>query len=227
MAFAIPGEELSYSMPPAAGGRAVYPVEFRVMATRQSDGKRIELDTLRQFAVPRALTAGEFLTGMLEMKVPVGNYSTSVLVSQADGRGAVAAVRTVATPRLEPVLQVSDLVLGQEKSTVHWNSGSNAVPLNPLNAYPKGGTAEVYYQLSGLTVGTSYESRFEFYKAGETDKSPKLRLAFKEQAPNIRGEMMRSLGLVNLDPGQYQVRFVISGGGHEAAALTWLTIASK
>lgn len=227
VAFAIPGEELSYSKPPAAGGRAVYPVEFRVMATRQSDGKRVELDTLRQFAVARALTAGEFLTGMIEMKVPSGNYSTSVLVSQADGRGAVAAVLTVTTPRAEPVLQVSDLVLGLEKSPVHWNSGSNAVPLNPLNAFPKGSTAEVYYQLSGLTVGTSYDSRFEFYKAGETDKPAKLKLAFKEEAPNSHGEVTRSLGLANLDPGQYQVRFVISGGGHEASAISWLTVASK
>jgi hypothetical protein len=227
VAFAIPGEELDYATPPAAGGRAVYPVEFHVMATRQADGWRVELDTLRQFAVPRPLTAGEFITGMIEMKVPAGIYSSSVLVSQADGRGAVASVMAVATPRAEPVLQVSDLVLGQEKSPVHWNSGSYAVPLNPLNAFPKGGTAEVYYQLWGLKVGTSYDSRFEFYKAEETDKPAKLRLAFKEQAPATHGEVKRSLGLANLDPGQYQVRFVISGGGLEASAISWLTIASK
>ena len=227
VAFAIPGEELAYSTPPAAGGRAVYPVSFRIMATRQTDGRRIELDTLRQFAVPRALAAGEFISGMLEMKVPSGNYTTSVLVSQDDGRGTVAAVLTVTTPRQEPVLQVTDLVLGQEKSPVHWNSGRSSVPLNPLNAYPKGGTAEVYYQLSGLTVGDTYDSRFEFYKAGETGKPARLKLAFKEQAPATRGEMTRSLGLANLDPGQYQVRFVISGGGHEASSVSWLTIASK
>lgn len=227
VAFAIPGEELSYSMPPTAGGRAVYPVEFQVMATRQSDGRRIQLDTLRQFAVPRAFAAGEFLTGVIEMKVPAGNYATSLLVSQADGRGAVASARTVATPSPDRILQVSDLVLGQERTTVHWNSGSSIVPLNPLNAFPKGGTAEVYYQLSGLTVGASYDSRFEFFKAGETSKSPRLKLAFKELAPETHGEMKRSLGLANLEPGQYQVRFVISGGGHEAVALTWLTIAPK
>ncbi len=227
VAFAIPGEELAYSTPPAAAGRAVYPVEFHVMATRQSDGKRLELDTLRQFAVPRPLVSGEFITGMLEMKVPAGSYASAVLVSQADGRGAVANVIAVATPRADPVLQVSDLVLGQEKSSVHWNSGSHAVPLNPLNAFPKGGTAEVYYQLWGLKAGTSYDSRFEFYKAGETNKPAKLRLAFKEQAPGTHGEVTRSLGLANLDPGQYQIRFVISGGGQEASATSWLSIASK
>jgi hypothetical protein len=197
------------------------------MATRQTDGQRVELDTLRQFAVPRALVGGEFITGMLEMKVPSGSYATSVLVSQDDGRGAVAAVMTVTTPKPEPVLQVTDLVLGQAKSPVHWNSGSSSVPLNPLNAFPKGGTAEVYYQLSGLTVGATYDSRFEFYKAGETGKPARLKLAFKEQAPAARGEMARSLGLANLDAGQYQVRFVISGGGHEASSVSWLTIAPK
>ncbi len=227
VAFAIPGEELTFSTPPEAGGRAVYPVQFRIMATRQSDGNRIELDTLRQFAVPRGLTSGEFITGMIEMPVPAGTFSTSVLVSQADGRGAVAAFRAVVTPEAGSVLQVSDMVLGREGSSVRWNSGSNMVPLNPLNAYPKGGTAEVYYQLSGLTVGTSYETQFQFYKAGETDKPPRLKLTFKETPQQARGEVMRSLGLSNLDPGQYQVRLVVTGGGHTGTSISWLTIASK
>ncbi len=169
---------------------------------------------------------GEFITGMIEMKVPAGTFATSLLVTQADGRGAVIALNGVATPRAEPVLQVSDIVLGREGSSVRWNSGSSLISLNPLNAYPKGGAAEVYYQLSGLMVGTPYDTKFELYRAGELDKPAKLRVAFKETPQQSRGEVTRTLGLTNLEPGQYQIRLVISGGGHQASALSWLTIAA-
>jgi hypothetical protein len=224
MAFALPGESLGHATIDS-GGRTVYPVAIRVISAALTNGQRTDLDTLRQFIAQAPLKPGQFIAGMLEVPMRTGRYTISIVFSQSDGHGAIAHLHEVVVPGSAAALQLSDLVLGRENSSVHWNSGTTVVPLNPLNTYPFGGSAEVYFQLSGLTPGTSYQSKFEIFRAGDDPKhAPRLTVSFSQDAPQAHMEVSRTLGLNKLDPGRYRLRLVVSGGGSSATAVQWLTI---
>ncbi len=226
VAFALPGEKLSYTTPPEAGGRAIYPVRVRVLSIDQVTGARYELDSLRQFAAAAPLKEGQYLTGVAEMKVPAGRYTTTLVLTQDGGKGALARLAAVEAPTNQG-LRVSDVVLGREGSGVTWNSGSTRVPMNPLNVYPKGATAEFYYQLSGLTSGQTYATTLEFIPAADKDAKPKLSLRFSATADTERAEVARSIGLENLEPGSYRLRVTVTGAGATSSATAWLVIGKK
>lgn len=227
VAFAIPGGRMAYATPPSAGGRAIYPIHVRVIAVDRATGHRIELDTLRQFAAAKPLAEGEWLTGVVELPVPSATYGATLLLTQDDGRGALARLTTVRVPGAAPTLDISSIVLGREGSGVRWNSGENVVPLNPLNAYAKGATAELYFQVGGQTAGQNYDMKLEFFAAGEEQKKPKLSLAFKENAARNRTEVQRAVDLKNLDPGSYRLRITVTGAGGTATEDAWLVIAKS
>lgn len=226
VAFAIPGDKLSYGTPPEAGGRAIYPVRVRLLSINQATGERHGLHSLRQFAAAAPLKGGQFLTGVAEMRVPPGRYTTTLVLTQEAGKGAMARLAAVEAPGAAG-LRVSDVVLGREGSGVWWNSGSSRVPMNPLNAYAKGASADLYYQVSGLRAGQSYATRLEFIPAADKEEKPKLTLSFSATADGPRAEVLRSVGLENLDPGSYRMRVTVRGGGEEASAIAWLLIAKK
>jgi|CXWL01.1.fsa_nt_gi GWxTD domain-containing protein len=226
VAFALPGEKLSYSTPPEAGGRAVYPVRVRLLSIDQVTGARFELDSLRQFATATPLKEGQYLTGVAEMKVPAGRYTTTLVLTQDGGKGALARLAAVEAPANQG-LRISDVVLGREGSGVTWNSGTTRVAMNPLNAYSKGMTAELYYQLSGLKSGQSYVTKLEFVPAADKEGKAKLSLSFPATADADRAEVVRSIGLENLEPGSYRLRVTVTGAGASSSATAWLVIAKK
>ena len=224
VAFAIPGAQLEYTTPPEAGGRAVYPVRVEVMLSRRSDGTRFDLDTLRRFATAAPLAGEQYLTGLVELPVAPGRYVATVVLSQGD-LGSIARLGEVVVPAARAALSVSDIVLGREGSGVRWQSGATTVPLHPLNAYPKGGTAEVYYQLAGLKNGARYATRLELFGAEDDSEKPaRLSIDFETTATDTRAEVSRSLGLQNLAPGRYRVRLTVRGGEESASALAWLAV---
>ncbi len=195
------------------------------MVSRVRNGTRTETDTLRQFTTAAPLTAGQFITGLAELPLPPGEYAVSAVFTQTDGHGAIAHLGNVLVPGEKQILTVSDLVLGRDNSGVHWNSGATNVPLNPLNTYPKGTAAEVYFQLSGLAVGATYQAKFELFRADDdAKKGARLTVSFPQAAAQERLEVARSLGLQQLDAGKYRVKLTVAGGGAETTATAWLTI---
>jgi hypothetical protein len=225
VAFAIPGDQLAHTTPSGGDSRAIYPVRLQLMAARERDGVRMDLDTLRQFATPAPLTNRQYLTGIIELPAPPGSYDVSLVVTQADGRGAVAHLGSVAVPGSGPRLSMSDLVLGREGSGTRWNSGATVVPLNPLNAWSVSAGAEVYFQLSGLVTGESYVTKYEFFLSTDGPKrGPRLTISGSQVATQSRLEVTRTLGLQNLPPGRYRVHVTTTGGGRSVTATAWMTI---
>ena len=224
-AFAIPGEQLTPLPVNNANGRPVYPVRVRVLTARLSDGTRADLDTTRYFATAKPLAKGEYLTGLAELPVSPGRYSATLMLTQPDSGGSVAHLPALMVPGNARQLTVSDLVLGREGSGVHWNSGATVVPLNPLNVYSRDGGAEVYFQLSGLEPGSSYETRFDFFRSDDDVKhAPRLTISSTQLSGSQWTEMQRTLGLRNLDVGRYRVQLTVRSNGKTAMSTAWVTI---
>jgi hypothetical protein len=224
MPFAIPGDDLS-STTDSASGRTVYTVSFRFSAENHASGQRSEQDTVRRFVTGAPLRRGQFLTGVAELPIPVGSYGVSLTVGQRGGRGAIARVTDFTVGDAAGPLSLSDLVLGREGSGATWSSGDETVALNPLNTFPARSSAAVYFQLHGLVPGQSYTTKFDFVRAGDdSTAAPRLTVSSQQTAATASTEVVRSLGLQNLDPGHYRVRLTVTGAGASATSTAWLTI---
>jgi hypothetical protein len=225
IAFALPAEDLGYGKPDSARSHVSYPLRLQIMAANIRTGQRTDIDTLSRFSTDAALNHGQFISGLVEVPAAAGTYSVGVVVTQADGRGAAIATRNVSVPGAAGRLSVSDIVLGREYSAVRWNSGAASVAMNPLGTYPKGGSAAMYFQLVGMSVGNSYQTRFEFFRADdEPNHGPRLTVSFTQPAQQDRIEVSRALGLKNLDAGRYRVKLTVSGDGAQTTTTTWLVI---
>lgn len=221
-AFAIPGDQLDGTRPPAAGGRTVYAVRM-MLSLLDGQGRRVDVDTLRNFAVATPLQKGQFLTGTLEVPLAPGRYRGSLLISQGDGRGAVATLPGIGVPGPGTRLTISSVVLGREGSGTAWRSGNAVVALNPLGAFTEKGQAELYYQVTGQAPGTSYQTTLEFFDASSPEKSA-LTLRFEENADASFREVHRTVGLANLKPGQYRLKVTVAGGGASTTETAWLVV---
>jgi len=221
-AFALPRDQLKAAKSNANGSE--YPVAIQLMASDAS-GRRVDLDTLRTFVTTVASEKNQFITGLVELPVPAGAYHATFVVSQEGGRLGIAHLAEVDVPGRGGALSVSDLVIGSSASGVQWNSGTTEVALNPLNTFPVGGTAEIYFQLGGLRPGTSYAERFDVFRAGDDSiHTPRLTVAFLQPADHERIEVSRSLGLAQLDAGTYRVKVTVGTGSEAKSSLGWLTI---
>ena len=127
IAFAVPGTQLATETTHAGAAPSGHPIRLQVIAYRASDGRRVDFDTTATFGPSHALGRGEYLTGVVELPVPPGSYTTSIVFTQDDSSGAVVHRDNVVVSGDEGVLRVSDLVFSRAGSDVHWNSGATTV----------------------------------------------------------------------------------------------------
>lgn len=224
VSFAIPGDKLLGTQPPAAGGRTVYPIRIQLMTTARGTSRRYDIDTTRSFASARPLAAGQFLTGILELPVPPGTYAATVVLSQEDGRGALSRISAVSAPVNGGRLSISSLVLGKEGSGATWNSGSRVVALHPLNAFTRDAEAELYYQLNGVQPGQQYQTRVELFPAREATSRAAMALTFVDEPSEQFVETQRTIGLNNLEPGRYRLRVTVTGASGSVSEEGYLTV---
>ena len=155
--FAIPAQRLA---PLPANGRVVYPLTFRLLVTDAAERVVARLDTTRVFAARAPLSAGSYLTGQLAAPLPPGRYAYRLLVEQSGGGAGDLVTRdSVAVDALTGQrFAVSDLVVGRAGSGLVWSDRGDTVFLNPLEEFPQGGAAELYYEVYGLPLGTPYHT---------------------------------------------------------------------
>lgn len=203
--FAVPGRRLT-PMPRTDGGAGnLYPVAIRVIALDRAQGVLRQLDTLRTFLVRGQLGPGQYLSGLVELPVPPGTYQIRVLIT-VPGLDAATGIAqdSLEIPHPSKDLQISDLVLGRRQSGLSWGYSGERISLNPLNAYPKGGDAELYYELDGLTVGESYEVKTSVRRAdSRPGEKPEVQSGFEIVSAAKYQSVTRGVGLANLNPGAY------------------------
>ena len=207
--FALSGDKLEHVALPDGG--AGYPVVLRVIATNAA-GQIARLDTTRRFRADQPLGKGQYLFGMEQLKLAPGTWDVRLLITEPgmDAGGAIGriGVRIPSSAKLG----LSDLVLGREGSGLSWQSPAGAVPLNPLDAFPPKGSAELYYELHGATPDSTYQTDIEV-KGVYGDAKGTVQLTFNEKAHNALVRARRSIGLSKLETGQYLVTVTVTEQG--------------
>ena len=204
--FAFAGEQLTPT--PLARSGVAYILAFRLIAT-DAQGHVRRQDTTRYFSASDTLREGQYLYGTVELPLDSGTWDVKLLVTQPnmDAGGAIERQRVTLVGGAE--LGLSDLVFGREASGLVWRSPDGAVPLSPLDAYPRSGTVEVYYELSGAESGRQYQTQLELTGVSG-DAEGDVRLEFTEEAHDRVLRLRRSVALDPLKGGQYRMTVTLT-----------------
>jgi hypothetical protein len=216
----------SYGGPNQPAG-VVYPVETRVSATDSAHRVYRALDSTRQILAPDTLHAGSHLTGYVELPVPPGQYRVGTALFQPGKDVGGSVLREGLDLRLPGSGQcLSDLVLGRQGAGLAWSYRGGTVLLNPFGAFPRTESAEVYYELSGLTPGRTYVTSMELAPAKGGRSGENIRLRFTQIAEGDELTVRRSLGLDRLKRGQYRLSVEISeeGSARQVRREQYLTV---
>ena len=220
--FALPGDKLEHVALPDGG--AGYPVVLRVIATNVA-GQIVRLDTTRRFRADKPLGKGQYLFGLEQLTLAPGTWDVRLLVTEPglDAGGAIGRIGVTIPSSAK--LTLSDLVLGREGSGLSWQGPAGAVPLNPLDAFPPKGSAELYYELHGATPDSTYQTDIEV-KGVYGDAKGTVHLTFKEKAHDALVRARRSIGLSKLEAGQYRVTVTVTeqGTGKTAVQSRYLNV---
>ena len=223
--FAVPGQRV---IPGGwvRGVRPFYPVEVWVRATRE--GRLMaEADTMRRFTLNRELKPDQYVYGIVELPLAPGRYALQVVLSQPLGGAGIALRRdTVQVPGPADSLVVSDLIVGRRGSGLLWRRGEDLVALNPLNGFPRDGTAEVYWEVGGLRPGAEYTTTIEIRRQGQRGDA-RLALKFTDHAVADPTPVTRTVDLNRLDPGGYTLTVRLAAGSNVASRSVPLFITGK
>ena len=211
--FAIPGERLVPVALP--GGGTGYPLALRLIATHAA-GEISRLDTIRYFRAADTLRRGAHLFGLAEVPLGPGVWDVRAVFSQPGTEAGGAAGRLGVVVPTGSALAVSDLVFGREGAGLTWRGPFGEVALNPLDAYPRDGTVEVYYEASGLRPGDRYRTTLR--AEGESESAGgRVEIGFTDRITNTAQAFRRSIGLDRLAGGQYRLTLTIE---HEESGTT-------
>ncbi|HET8761767.1 MAG TPA: hypothetical protein VFM12_00020 [Gemmatimonadales bacterium] len=207
--FAFDGADLTPTALPQGG--VVYPIALRLIATN-AQGQFHRVDTTRYFRSADTLRSSQYLYGLESLPLPAGTWNVTLLATQPDADAGGAVQRREVAFQSGSALSLSDLVFGRERSGLSWTSPHGSVPLSPLDAYPRKGAVEVYYELGGAEPGREYRTQIEL-KGVSGDAKGDVTLSFHEQAHDSLLRLRRSVALDRLEGGQYRMTVTVTEAG--------------
>jgi hypothetical protein len=210
--FAVDGGTLLPQPRPDGKPGWYYPLAVRLIALDRQGAVIRQIDTVRHFVSADSLATRQYLTGYVELPVPAGVYQVRGLLSSPSTNAGATASRDGIDLRLdENALQLSDIIMGRESSNLAWRFGQQSIPLNPLNAFPWGGNALIFYEAGGLTPGAQYETTFSIRRSGQSAGDKALvEVVSAFQADDTYQVRTQSLGLEQLKPGSYRLNVSLS-----------------
>jgi GWxTD domain-containing protein len=220
--FAIPADRLA-PQPGGNAGGVLYPVHFRLLVSDERDSVVARIDTLRVFSARAALRSPSYLSGRLSVPLPAGRYRYRLLVDTPDQlAGQLVRRDTLVVPALDGrAFTASDLVVGRTGAGLVWAMVADTVLLNPLDRYPSGSVAELYYELFGLGAGVSYHTEVRLERVGGRSlfgrigglfggRRPPVLLEFDATATGPVTRIHRGVSLRGVAPGSYALSVILT-----------------
>jgi tetratricopeptide (TPR) repeat protein len=212
LSFALPVTDLVADT--LADGTVVWPVDFRLVAFRPSDGRRVDLDTTRRFTAAAVPVDGQ-LSGHFELPLGDGEWQLAVTAHQygVTSRGGYALRRGLVVGG-NAQLSLGDIVTGLEGQPA-WRAPDGPFPLNTLGTWVEGSTVELWYEVRGLTDGEGYRTTIELIPRGRSLGEP-IRVAADDGASGAITRVRKAIGLDRLQPGVYRLVVTVEAGGNRA-----------
>jgi hypothetical protein len=181
------------------------------------------VDTTRGFLTGTALRPQDRLLGRLPIPVPPGKYRVRIAV-EADGLGVVSPRVQVDVPAATgTTLALSDLALGTRTVRLPWQTTTGDTAwMHPGRSFTPREPLELYFEVLGLTSGTSYRVDIAVIRVSGRDAisdaaerviaeggSPDLTLGFDQRHPGGVAGISREVSLARLRPGEYVLEVTV------------------
>lgn len=235
--FAIPVDRL---LPTTDSARTLYPISFRLYVTDSSGAIARRIDTTRVFVSRHPLPSGAYLSGQLTTRLPAGMYGYHLLIEQPGGEGGggggsgpgdLITRDSIRVGALDGTrFAVSDLVVGRADAGLVWTDRGDTVFLNPLEQFPEGSAAELYYEVYGVPAGAAYHTavRLERRQGGGSvfgffgrlfggKKEGPVTLSFDAASDGPITHVHRQIALRDVPRGRYVLSVRIT---HPASGMT-------
>jgi hypothetical protein len=222
--FALGGQ--AFHADTLADGRFSYPVRLRIVAYNPATDATVTRDSTRTFIRATPIPTGSWLTAWEELPLDAGRWQLAVRARQDDDSAGVYAVLGDVQVNTGTTLSLSDVVTGIAGASPWIASDGGAFPVNYLNGWYSGETAELFYEVRGLHPGTNYNTTVEVRPI-----DPKARAAIQIQSSGVAsGEVTyirKALVLDRLAPGQYWLTVTVAAGDLHAVRRRILSILEK
>ena len=180
----------------------------RAVISTPRDQRLVQVDTVLDL-VP-SLDA-DFQGAVLDLAVPPGTHRVRVVAAdEARQAGGAATIDAVVVPARPGPPALSDLVIG-ERHGLSWHAADGVVRLDADGVLTAGSTAELYYQVSDLTPGTTYRTRIELRRARDRQRIRRITSAFDMVATDSTQAERRELSLAGLRTGDYVLELTLAG----------------
>lgn len=217
VAFAIPGSELSGFDNPRG---IVYPVRLRFVGLGAGDRPVGFVDTTRVFLAHQPVPDEEFLVGEVNLPVVPGLLHYRLALQQGEDNGEVLPLDSVMVAAVSSSrLDLSDPVLGSRRTNLVWRpSPIDTVYFNPDARYRQDDLIQLYYEVYGLRVGETYQTKLVVKRRGGGGGflglfgggSTPISLRFEERATDEVARVQRAIQLKRLKPGRYTLELSVS-----------------
>ncbi|MGH7581569.1 MAG: hypothetical protein ACREM9_15440 [Gemmatimonadales bacterium] len=190
------------------GRPATAALDVRVVISTADDRRLVQVDTALHLDSPA--DSGR-RGGLVELPAPDGTHRVRVVaVDEARQAAGDATIEDVVVPARPGPPAVSDLVLGR-RGDLSWYAADGVVWLDSDGDFAPGSTAQLYYQVSDLTPGTTYRTRIELRRAGDRQRIRRITSAFDMVATGTIQAERRELSLAGLRPGDYVLELTLAG----------------
>ena len=207
-------------------GRFSYPVRLRMVAYNPVTGATVELDTTRTFIRATPIPPGASLTAWEELPLDAGRWQIAVRARQGDDSSGVYAVLRDVQVNTGNTLTLSDIVTGIAGAPSWIATDGSAFPVNYLNGWYSGDTAELFYEMRGLHAGDNYRTAIEVRPL-----DPKARATIQIQSSGVASGdvtyVRKALVLDRLAPGQYWLTVTVAAGDGHAVRRRLLSILER
>ncbi len=220
LTFAIPGSALEGTQIQRG---MLYPV--RVLFVAQDSAGHVvgSCDTTRFFVAANPVPQHEYLVGRVAVPAPPGTLTYRLAVQQGEHAGIVTPADTVdVMPADGTAFALSDPVLGAKWSTLLWQpTPVDSVYFNPQAVFHSDDLLELYYEVYGLEVNSTYKTQLTVKKGSGGGGflgigklfgggGAEISLKFEEKAPASMVRSRRTIELGKLKDGQYTLEVAVT-----------------
>jgi hypothetical protein len=166
------------------------------------------------------------LFGRFALAVPPGRWRYRLSLANGDSTGVVTPSDSLVVPRLDGSLVMSDPVLGWRRISLTWDRGADTVFFSPFHSYFGATELELYYEVYGMTSGSSYQTELLISeRKGDRTIPARARLRFAGVAGEGMTSGRRTLDLREFKPGSYWLDLIVTdAAGRRVQRRTWFEV---
>ena len=213
-------------------GRRIDTLRIRFAAFDTSGTAVARLDSTLVYPAPASRAPDDTVRtvfGRFETTLPAGTWEWKVAVQSGDSAGALMHSQPITVSAHDgSILAVSDLAIGIRGWAAPWIvAPGDTAWLTPRHTHRASQPVSLYYEVYGTPAGQLLHTEVTA-RLGTKPTEPSMTLGFEERSRGTRTQVLRTIDLQQLEPGDYTLEVrVRDAAGRTAVSSRPITIVKE